>query len=129
MLVILLRLIWKSSNYCNYYKVVAQWNFMSLNLCLFFLKVILPKINHQYVADLQIPESSGTEMMVLPCLVTECNVLDNNPASFFLTNSNRNLMYQHTQVLSGLKICFISEVGGHYSEVFCNLEMEGLEWL
>lgn len=50
-------------------------------------------------------------------MVTECNVLDNGPASFFLTKSNRNLMYQNVQVLSGLEICFVSEVRGHCSEV------------
>lgn len=39
-------------------------------------------------------------------MITECNVLDNNP-SFFLTKSNRNLMYQDAKVLSRLEMCFV----------------------
>lgn len=124
-----LRLLWKSSTYCHYYKVVAQWILMGLNL-FFFPENNLTKDKHLICCW---PTNSWTlwsqnEYLVL-LMVTECNMLDNNPDSFFLTNSNRNLKYQDAQVLSELKICFISQVGGHCSEEFCNLEMKGLEWL
>lgn len=62
-------------------------------------------------------------------MATEYNVLDNNPASFFQTNSESNFMYQDAEVLSGLEICFIRVKWEATILQFCNLEMEGLQWL
>ena len=64
-------------------------------------------------------------------IVREHNVLDNNPASFFSTNSNRQKLNvprcSSTQQTGNL--LHKSEVGGHCYAQFCNLKMEGLEWL
>lgn len=43
--------------------------------------------------------------------------------------TDRNLMYQDAEVLSRLEICFIRVKWEATVVQFCNLEMEGLQWL
>lgn len=71
---------------------------MLMGLCLFFSNFT------KYAADLRVPGFSGIKICLALLIITEFNVLNNNP-SFLLTKSNRNLMYQDAEVLSRLETC------------------------